>query len=126
MGSYAPYVSRRRSSSPSLADISFDASGTPSRPPPTSIRPLNPAAQQIQNHSRHPSRTPTPQLDISSLSTSIASIDAATAQRSNANMDTLMQIFPNAEREVVEMVLEACEGDVGVALERLLEVTGEQ
>jgi Rab5 GDP/GTP exchange factor len=39
-------------------------------------------------------------------------------------MNTLMQIFPTADREVVEMVLEACDGDVGVALERLLEMMG--
>jgi len=39
-------------------------------------------------------------------------------------MDTLIQIFPNADRELVEMVLEGCEGDVGVALERLLEMMG--
>lgn len=117
LGSYAPYVSRRRSPSPSPGDASFDASVTPSRAPPSS-------RAQAQ-HSQHPSRTPTPHLDIPTLSNSIASIDAATAQRSNANMDTLMQIFPAAERDVVEMVLEACGGDVGVALERLLEMMGE-
>lgn len=128
-GAYAPYVSRRRSPSPnsSLGDISFDATGTPSRPPaiPPSHRPLHPSQQIQQQHSQHPSRTPTPHLDISSISNSIASIDAATSQRRSANMATLLQIFPNADRELVEMVLEGCEGDVGVALERLLEMMGD-
>jgi hypothetical protein len=128
MGIYAPYVSRRRSPSPSLGDISFDPSSTPTRAPahhqPQPLHPQQPPTHS-RTHSRHPSRTPTPHLDIPTLSTSIASIDAATTQRSTANMDTLMQIFPNADRELVEMVLEGCEGDVGVALERLLEMMGE-
>jgi len=120
MGAYAPYISRRRSPSPSLGDISFDPTSTPTRAP----APRPNVQTHSRTHSRHPSRTPTPQLDLPTLSTSIASIDAATTQRSTANMDTLIQIFPNADRELVEMVLEGCEGDVGVALERLLEMMG--
>jgi len=36
-----------------------------------------------------------------------------------------MQIFPSAERDVVEMVLVTCEGGVGAAFERLLDMKGE-
>jgi len=34
-----------------------------------------------------------------------------------------VQVFPTADREVVEMVLEASNGDVGLNLEKLLEIT---
>ncbi|KAI0683776.1 hypothetical protein BC835DRAFT_1393751 [Cytidiella melzeri] len=68
------------------------------------------------------SRTPTPQLDIAGMQQEIDRVheNAAAAAR-----DTLRQIFPSMDREVVEWVLEANGGDVGKSVEALLEMSGE-
>ena len=66
------------------------------------------------------SRTPTPALDIAGLE---AEIDRATEIASSAAVGTLVQIFPGVEREVLELVLEANEGDLGRSIESLLEMS---
>ena len=52
-----------------------------------------------------------------------AQIDLATQRAAEANQATLMQIFPGMDREVVQLVLEANENDVGKSIEKLLEMT---
>lgn len=69
------------------------------------------------------SRTPTPALDIPGLQ---AEIDEAHARQANAALGTLSQIFPGTDREVIEWVLEAENGDLGRSIEKLLEVGGGQ
>jgi Rab5 GDP/GTP exchange factor len=70
--------------------------------------------------SQHVSRTPTPSLDFSGLQ---AQIDAAHDQAAVAARETLTQIFPSMDVEVVEWVLEANEGDLGKSIEALLEMS---
>ena len=47
-------------------------------------------------------------------------IDAETQNR--ANVQTLHQMFPALDEEVVEAVLESCGDDLGIAIDRLLEM----
>lgn len=39
-----------------------------------------------------------------------------------ANIQTLHQMFPALDEEVVEAVLESCGDDLGIAIDRLLEM----
>jgi hypothetical protein len=66
------------------------------------------------------SRTPTPKLDIAGMQ---AEIDAAHEQAALAARETLLQIFPGVDREVIEWVLEANQGDLGKSIEGLLEMS---
>jgi hypothetical protein len=66
------------------------------------------------------SRTPTPILDIAGMQ---AEIDMAHEQAAAAARETLFQIFPGVDKEVVEWVLEANEGDLGKSIEGLLEMS---
>lgn len=67
------------------------------------------------------SRTPTPALDIAGVQ---AQIDLAHEQASSAAKETLRQIFPAVDVEVIDWVLEANEGDLGKSIEQLLEIGG--
>ncbi len=44
------------------------------------------------------------------------------AQTRRANVQTLHQMFPDLDEEVAEAVLEGCGDDLGVAIDRLLEM----
>lgn len=68
----------------------------------------------------HISRTPTPNLDLAGVQ---AQIDAATEQAAEASRETLVQIFPAMDREVIDLVLEANSGDLGKSIEALLEMS---
>jgi len=46
----------------------------------------------------------------------------AYAQSRRANVQTLHQMFPALDEEVAEAVLESCGDDLGVAIDRLLEM----
>lgn len=116
------------------------AHGThPPPPPPATTRPLAmgpsqtlAASQSWPQHQQDPayaygappSRAQTPALDFSALSHEIERIDRAHQAALNAALETLLQIFPGTEREVVELVLEANDGDLGRSIEALLEMTG--
>jgi hypothetical protein len=52
-----------------------------------------------------------------------AAIDSAHEQAATATRETLVQIFPGVDREVVDWVLEANEGDLGRSIEALLEMS---
>ncbi|KAG8705815.1 hypothetical protein FRC08_001442 [Ceratobasidium sp. 394] len=58
-------------------------------------------------------------LDFSAMQ---AEIDRAHAAASDAARDTLLQIFPMVDREVADMVLEANNGDLGLSIDKLLEM----
>jgi hypothetical protein len=75
---------------------------------------------QSQPSSQHVSRTPTPSLDFAGLQ---AQIDSAHDQAAVASRETLTQIFPAMDAEVVEWVLEANDGDLGKSIEALLEMS---
>ena len=68
----------------------------------------------------HLSRTPTPNLDLAGLQDEI---DRAHEKAAVAARETLRQIFPSTDVEVVEWVLEANEGDLGKSIEALLEMS---
>lgn len=70
--------------------------------------------------STHVSRTPTPNLDLAGIQ---AEIDTAHEQAAEAARNTLVQIFPGMDLEVVELVLEANGGDLGKSIEALLEMS---
>ncbi|TCD69504.1 hypothetical protein EIP91_007434 [Steccherinum ochraceum] len=75
---------------------------------------------QVQGQSPHVSRTPTPNLDLVGLQ---QEIDRAHEHAASAAKETLRQIFPSTDVEVVEWVLEANEGDLGKSIEALLEMS---
>ncbi|KAK7677585.1 hypothetical protein QCA50_019396 [Cerrena zonata] len=68
------------------------------------------------------SRTPTPNLDFD-LSGLQAEIDRAHESAASASKETLKQIFPTMDGEILEWVLEANEGDLGKSIEALLEMS---
>ncbi|KAL0580480.1 hypothetical protein V5O48_001550 [Marasmius crinis-equi] len=66
------------------------------------------------------SRTPTPSLDLTGMQ---AQIDVAHEQAALASRETLTQIFPTMDKEILELVLEANNGDLGKSIESLLEMS---
>ncbi|KAJ4475024.1 hypothetical protein J3R30DRAFT_3295098 [Lentinula aciculospora] len=83
---------------------------------PNSISPLS------YSRSSTPGGGDLDNLDIAGMQ---AEIDTAHSQATEASRNTLFQIFPGVDREVVEWVLEANEGDLGKSIEQLLEMSGE-
>jgi Rab5 GDP/GTP exchange factor len=149
-GAYAPplqtpYKPRvRRVPSPSFYPSSpmnspgYGPEDTPSRPGPQThhqslaVRPsqqllsqttlLPPRVQSlVESEGSHISRTPTPALDFAGVQ---AQIDSAHEQVATAARETLIQIFPTVDVEVVEWVLEANGGDLGKSIEALLDMAG--
>ncbi|KAF8317758.1 uncharacterized protein EI90DRAFT_3147343 [Cantharellus anzutake] len=72
---------------------------------------LNPSASP-------PSRTSTP-LDFTAMQ---REIDRAHAKAAEAARGTLLSIFPHVDPEVADWVLEATDGDLGLSIEKLLEM----
>jgi len=75
-----------------------------------------------QSMSQHVSRTPTPALDLAGIQDEI---DQAHDKAMDAARETLVQIFPGVDNEVIEWVLEANQGDLGKSIEGLLEMSSE-
>ncbi|GBE89536.1 hypothetical protein SCP_1601980 [Sparassis crispa] len=120
-------------SSVSLQSGSPTREETPTRQVPYTNRPLSLGPSQstallqpssprrdLRGLSPHVSRTPTPSLDLTGIQ---EEIDRATEKAAVAARETLRQIFPQTDPEVVEWVLEANEGDLGKSIEALLEVS---
>ncbi|KAJ3846935.1 hypothetical protein EV368DRAFT_76907 [Lentinula lateritia] len=90
--------------------------------PPARVQSLHPYYDQPGSPLNY-SRASTPgsgDLDIAGMQ---AEIDTAHSQATEASRNTLFQIFPGVDREVVEWVLEANEGDLGKSIEQLLEMS---
>jgi len=66
------------------------------------------------------SRVPTPSLDFAGVQ---AEIDTAHERAARAAKETLRQIFPGVDDDVVDWVLEAKGGDLGKSIEALLEIS---
>jgi len=66
------------------------------------------------------SNTPSPDLRPRNLEAEIGAIEDAHKQ---AARETVLQIFPTVENEVVDMVLEANGGDLGRTIDALLEMS---
>ena len=147
----APYKPRvRRVPSPAAAQAPYDWDGAPDdtpirqRPPhPPTNRPLAIGpSQQPRGHvprmqslvpeletplrtpqrTPHMSRAPSPSLDIAGIE---AEIDRVHENAANASRETLKQIFPAMDVEIMDLVLEANGGDLGKSIEALLEMSSE-
>ncbi|KAH0583015.1 hypothetical protein H2248_010902 [Termitomyces sp. 'cryptogamus'] len=115
--------------SASLAGFTTDETSTRLGPPthqPLSIglsqnllSPVSPRVQLLAE-GQSVSRTPTPNLDLAGMS---RQIDAAHEQAAAAARETLIQIFPSVDTEVIELVLEAQDGDLGKSIEALLDMS---
>ncbi|CAK5283173.1 unnamed protein product [Mycena citricolor] len=117
-----PYKPRvRRIPSSASGSMRGTPPGTPG-PDDTPSRAQNalvpPRLQSL--HSPGVSRTPTPNLDLVGMQ---AQIDSAHNQAAQAAKDTLVQIFPGVDQEVIQWVLEANQGDLGKSIEALLEMS---
>lgn len=90
--------------------------------PPRGMSPRLQWASQPDSHSpsQHISRTPTPNIDFAGIQ---EEIDQAHDKAMGAARETLVQIFPGVDNEVIEWVLEANEGDLGKSIEGLLEMS---
>ncbi|KAJ7576981.1 hypothetical protein C8J56DRAFT_870192 [Mycena floridula] len=137
-----PYKPRvRRIPSPSYTGSpGFSPEDTPSRSGPYTNQPLAlGASQPFYGHqsmppqrvgalvgdgsdSAHVSRTPTPNLDLAGMQ---EEIDHAHIKAAAAAKETLLQIFPHVDPEIVGWVLEANAGDLGKSIEGLLEMSTE-
>ncbi|KAI0352403.1 hypothetical protein OH77DRAFT_1523446 [Trametes cingulata] len=87
---------------------------------PPRLQSLVQGDRELHGQSPHVSRTPTPNLDLAGLQ---EEIDRAHEKAAVAARETLRQIFPTTDTEVVEWVLEANEGDLGKSIEALLEMS---
>ncbi|TFK48565.1 hypothetical protein OE88DRAFT_1634651 [Heliocybe sulcata] len=136
---YQPRVRRVPSplSSQSTSSPSFSPENTPTRGrpftnqalamgPSQSLPALYPQAPRLQelaeaeSEGTHLSRTPTPNLDLAGVQ---AQIEEAHERAASAARETLVQIFPSTDLEVVDWVLEANAGDLGKSIEALLEMS---
>ncbi|KAJ7504270.1 hypothetical protein B0H11DRAFT_1981447 [Mycena galericulata] len=129
---YKPRVRRMPSGSPTgtpglfgtpPGSPGFAPDETPSRPQvqaavPPRLQSL--AASAGVGNGLGVSRTPTPNLDLVGIQ---AQIDSAHDQAALAARETLLQIFPSVDPEIVQWVLEANEGDLGKSIEGLLEMS---
>lgn len=133
-----PYKPRvRRIPSPLPRSAGFDSPGfpveTPSRSGPFTHQPLAIGTSQpftpmtpprvsalLGPDSAHGSRAPTPGLDLAGMQ---AAIDNAHENAVVTAKETLFQIFPSVDPEIVGWVLEGNEGDLGRSIETLLEMS---
>ncbi|KAF8809504.1 hypothetical protein BYT27DRAFT_7094447 [Phlegmacium glaucopus] len=134
---YKPRVRRVPSPSSPMNSPGYGPEETPSRSGPYThqslalglsqqlLSPTTLLAPRVQSllgsEGSHISRTPTPALDFSGVQ---AQIDSAHEQAATAALETLIQIFPAVDVEVVELVLEANGGDLGKSIEGLLDMSG--
>ena len=139
-----PYKARvRRVPSPSLYPSppmnspGYGLEDTPTRPGPHTHQSLATGPSQqllsqstllpprvqslVGSEGSHISRTPTPALDFAGVQ---AQIDSAHEQAATAARETLIQIFPAVDVEVINLVLEANGGDLGKSIEGLLDMSG--
>lgn len=102
--------------------LAMGPSQTTGRLQPPRVQSLVQAERSVRGASPHVSRTPTPNLDFAGMQ---AEIDRVHENASNAAKDTLRQIFPAMDMEIIELVLEANGGDLGRSIESLLEISSD-
>ncbi|CAG8763782.1 7282_t:CDS:1, partial [Acaulospora colombiana] len=114
----APYKTRVRPATPSPSTTPM--TGGLAGPPPLPPR----GAQYFSPYSgmdaSQRSQSPSPQMQGRNLEAEIGAIEDAHRQ---AAKDTVVQIFPTVESEVIDMVLEANGGDLGRTIDALLEIS---
>lgn len=65
---------------------------------------------------------PQPNFSTEELQTTLDMSQEVYAQARRGNVQTLHQMFPDLDEDVVEAVLESCNEDLGMAIDRLLEM----
>lgn len=108
-----PYTSRPLALGPSQ-------SHPPSRSHTPRVQALVQSESGMPAWSPQGSRAPTPHLDIAGMQ---EEIDRVHENATNASRETLRQIFPGMDMEIMDLVLEANEGDLGKSIEALLEMS---
>jgi len=124
-----PYKARIRpgSATPSPSHTPTSGGLASGGPPPLPPRrgeeyftPYPGAAMSSNRDAGRRSNTPSPDLRPRNLEAEIGAIEDAHKQ---AARETVLQIFPTVENEVVDMVLEANGGDLGRTIDALLEMS---
>ncbi|ORY35512.1 hypothetical protein BCR39DRAFT_563092 [Naematelia encephala] len=93
---------------------------TPERRPSTPESPSQRFAQLEIDESR--SRSGTPEVPIPDFQSTLEQSQEAFTQTRHANVQTLHQMFPDLDEDIAEAVLEGCGDDLGLAIDRLLEM----
>jgi len=65
---------------------------------------------------------PLPDFSSHQLQSTLEQSQEAYSQTRAANVQTLHQMFPDLDEDIVAAVLEGCGDDLGVAIDRLLEM----
>ena len=117
----APYKARVRpgSNTPSPGQTPTVGGGPPTLPPRGSDY-FAPYPGNAAHLNRAGGATPSPEIAPRNLEAEIGAIESAHRQ---AAKETVVQIFPTVDNEVVDMVLEANGGDLGRTIDALLEMT---
>ena len=124
----APYKARIRpgSATPSPSQTptagAIVGGGPPALPPRGGdyFAPYSGAATSLNRATGRGSSTPSPDIQPRNLEAEIGAIESAHRQ---AARETVVQIFPTVENEVIDMVLEANGGDLGRTIDALLEMS---
>ncbi|KAI0036221.1 hypothetical protein K488DRAFT_8421, partial [Vararia minispora EC-137] len=119
---YKPRIRRTPNHSPagSYTDETPSRSSRPMAPQPQLPQSAVPPSLMVQSNPASRAATPGVDIDIAGLQ---EEIDRAHERQVDAARGTLEQIFPAMDREVIEWVLEANEGDLGKSIEALLEMS---
>jgi hypothetical protein len=123
----APYKARIRpgssTPSPSQTPTAGGIGGGPPALPPRGgdyFTPYSGATTSLNRTAGRGSGTPSPDPQPRNLEAEIGAIENA---HRDAARETVLQIFPTIENEVIDMVLEANDGDLGRTIDALLEMS---
>jgi Rab5 GDP/GTP exchange factor len=116
----APYKTRIRPGSATPSPSTTPITGGLAGPPPLPARGAQYFTPYSGAEASQRSRSPSPQMRGRNLEAEIGAIEDAHRQ---AARDTVVQIFPSVEGEVIDMVLEANGGDLGRTIDALLEIS---
>ncbi|KAG8883864.1 hypothetical protein FRB97_005702 [Tulasnella sp. 331] len=103
--------------SPLSGSGSTSLPGTPNRP---LVLDFQQQQRQPQPHNNNSGRQPS---SFRQTTHTLNEIDRAHNAANEASRGTLLQMFPGCDPEVVDMVLEANRGDLGMSIDQLLEMT---
>ncbi|EFI27347.1 guanine nucleotide exchange factor Vps9 [Coprinopsis cinerea okayama7 len=134
---YSPYPGSSPGASPGYGNPDETPSKVPYTNQPLAIGPSQPLLPPRVNYLAHSegggsgslnaaaseiARTPTPNLDFAGVQAQIEASHKSREEEIERARAQLVQIFPGTDREVVDWVLEANDGDLGKSIESLLEM----
>jgi len=117
---YKPRVRRTPSHSPAGSYTDETPSRRLAAPQAQLPQSAVPPSLMVQSNPVSRAQTPGVDIDIAGMQ---EEIDRAHERQADAARGTLVQIFPAMDREIIEWVLEANEGDLGKSIEALLEMS---